>query len=612
MGETDGSKKRQGGKSDHPAAIIHPGNPDAGNQESKDHPKLPDGGRPLLLEERMVGDSPVAVSETPRGETEATEKDEKDDEEEEKKGKKKEKKPAVPYWRLFSYADRTDVALMAVGTLGAVLHGAALPISFLFLGKMVDSFGTNDLSGVNTVRGVREGRDDGEGVRRAAKCEGAPAVPAGAAAAGGAVWTLVFHSSPPLPTPPFLLPLSSFAEVACLMHTGERQSARVRWLYLQALLLHPERWGGGVLDAHGREAEREGAPAVPATHISPSSHLLLCPPLPLPSPQRWRAGCTRARGRARGCAGCTCNSHFPLFPSPPLSSASPAIPAEVACWMHTGERQSARVRRLYLQALLRQEVAFFDLEACSGELVNRVSSDVLLLQDAISEKVGNCIHYFSTFVCGFIVGFTSVWQLALVILAVCPLIIATGGIYAAVLTGLMTQGEKAYSEAGKIAEQAVGQVPPVQSYGAEDRTAEAYGRSPNEPLTTPSSPFLFLPLPIPPPPPQAVLQVRTVQSYVAEDRTVEACGLPHRLATHNLPHHPLFTTPSPPSPPPHQAVGQVRTVQSYVAEDRTVEACGLPHRLATHNLPHHPLFTTPSPPSPPPHRILSSHDVPPR
>ncbi|CAI7878245.1 unnamed protein product [Closterium sp. NIES-53] len=298
--------------------MIHPGNPDAGNQESKDHPKLPDGGKPLLLEERMVGDSPVAVSETPRGETEATEKDEKVDEEEEKKGKKKEKKPAVPYWRLFSYADRTDVALMAVGTFGAVLHGAALPISFLFLGKMVDSFGTNDLSGVNT----------------------------------------------------FVLAMVYIA-LCCLV--------------------------GGWL--------------------------------------------------------------------------------EVACWMDTGERQSARVRRLYLQALLRQEVAFFDLEACSGELVNRVSSDVLLLQDAISEKVGNCIHYFSTFVCGFIVGFTSVWQLALVILAVCPLIIATGGIYAAVLTGLMTQGEKAYTEAGKIAEQAVGQVRTVQSYVAEDRTVEAYGRA---------------------------------------------------------------------------------------------------------------------------------------
>ncbi|CAI5954612.1 unnamed protein product [Closterium sp. NIES-64] len=318
MGETDGSKTRHGGGSDHPAATIHPGNPDAGILESTDHSGLPHGGKPLLLEEKMVGDSPVAVSETPKRETEATEKNEKDETEEEELKERKGKKPAVAYWRLFSYADRTDVALMAVGTLGAVLHGAALPISFLFLGKMVDSFGTNDLSGVNT----------------------------------------------------FVLAMVYIA-LCCLV--------------------------GGWL--------------------------------------------------------------------------------EVACWMHTGERQSARVRRLYLQALLRQEVAFFDLEACSGELVNRVSSDVLLLQDAISEKVGNCIHYFSTFVCGFIVGFTSVWQLALVILAVCPLIIATGGIYAAVLTGLMTQGEKAYTEAGKIAEQAVGQVRTVQSYVAEDRTVEAYGRA---------------------------------------------------------------------------------------------------------------------------------------
>ncbi|CAI5497944.1 unnamed protein product, partial [Closterium sp. Naga37s-1] len=226
---------------------------------------------------------------------------------------------------------------------------------------------------------------------------------------------------------------------------------------------------------------------------------------------------------------------------------------EVACWMHTGERQSARVRRLYLQALLRQEVAFFDLEACSGELINRVSSDVLLVQDAISEKVGNCIHYLSTFVCGFIVGFTSVWQLALVILAVCPLIIATGGIYAAVLTGLMTQGEKAYNEAGKIAEQV--------------RTLCAKGASV---VSTPSPhPLLVLHLPLPQQAVgQAVGQVRTVQWYVAEDR--EEWYLLASPDTHSTVCPPKQTT----SLHHPQAVGQVRTVQSYVAEDRTVEAYG--------------------------------------
>lgn len=55
--------------------------------------------------------------------------------------------------------------------------------------------------------------------------------------------------------------------------------------------------------------------------------------------------------------------------------------------MQTGERQSARMRVAYLQAMLAQDVGFFDTDASTGEIVSRISSDTLLVQDAISEKV---------------------------------------------------------------------------------------------------------------------------------------------------------------------------------------------------------------------------------
>ena len=64
-----------------------------------------------------------------------------------------------------------------------------------------------------------------------------------------------------------------------------------------------------------------------------------------------------------------------------------APPAEVAFWMQTGERQSARIRELYLAAILKQEIAFFDPGSSSGQIVAAVTGDVLLVQDAISEKV---------------------------------------------------------------------------------------------------------------------------------------------------------------------------------------------------------------------------------
>lgn len=61
--------------------------------------------------------------------------------------------------------------------------------------------------------------------------------------------------------------------------------------------------------------------------------------------------------------------------------------AEIACWMYTGERQVGTLRKRYLEAVLMQDVGFFDTDARTGDIVFGVSTDTLLVQDAISEKV---------------------------------------------------------------------------------------------------------------------------------------------------------------------------------------------------------------------------------
>lgn len=61
--------------------------------------------------------------------------------------------------------------------------------------------------------------------------------------------------------------------------------------------------------------------------------------------------------------------------------------SEVSSWMVTGERQAARIRGLYLKTILRQDIAFFDKETSTGEVVGRMSGDTVLIQDAMGEKV---------------------------------------------------------------------------------------------------------------------------------------------------------------------------------------------------------------------------------
>ena len=46
----------------------------------------------------------------------------------------------------------------------------------------------------------------------------------------------------------------------------------------------------------------------------------------------------------------------------------------MACWVYTGEVNAKRVRERYLQAVLRQDIAFFD-SVGAGEVATRIQTD---------------------------------------------------------------------------------------------------------------------------------------------------------------------------------------------------------------------------------------------
>ncbi|CAA7395061.1 unnamed protein product [Spirodela intermedia] len=151
--------------------------------------------------------------------------------------------------------------------------------------------------------------------------------------------------------------------------------------------------------------------------------------------------------------------------------------AEISCWMYTGERQVIALRKRFLEAVLRQDVGFFDTDARTGDIVFSVSTDTLLVQDAISEKVGNFIHYLSTFLAGLVVGFVSAWRLALLSVAVIPGIAFAGGLYAYTLTSLTSKSRDSYANAGIIAEQAIAQVRTVYSFVGESKSLASYSEA---------------------------------------------------------------------------------------------------------------------------------------
>jgi ATP-binding cassette subfamily B (MDR/TAP) protein 1 len=94
-------------------------------------------------------------------------------------------------------------------------------------------------------------------------------------------------------------------------------------------------------------------------------------------------------------------------------------------WMITSERQSIKCRKIYFEALMRQEVAWYDHTRVQ-ELASNVYSESSHLQNAIGEKVSKVFMTTSMGLAGFIIAFVRGWKLAIVVTSVIPFLLVAG------------------------------------------------------------------------------------------------------------------------------------------------------------------------------------------
>ncbi|KAF0917807.1 hypothetical protein E2562_021479 [Oryza meyeriana var. granulata] len=149
---------------------------------------------------------------------------------------------------------------------------------------------------------------------------------------------------------------------------------------------------------------------------------------------------------------------------------------QVACWTMTGERQATRIRSLYLKSVLKQDIAFFDVEMTTGQIVSRMSGDTVLVQDAIGEKVGKFLQLVSTFIGGFIVAFVKGWLLSLVMLACIPPVVIAAGAVSKMLAKISSKGQASYSDAANVVEQTIGAIKTVVSFNGEKQATASYNK----------------------------------------------------------------------------------------------------------------------------------------
>ncbi|KCV73465.1 hypothetical protein H696_01004 [Fonticula alba] len=150
---------------------------------------------------------------------------------------------------------------------------------------------------------------------------------------------------------------------------------------------------------------------------------------------------------------------------------------QTSSFMYTSYRQATRVRELYFRALLRQEAGWFDTQK-EGSVTSRINADIILMQDAISEKFGALVQNAALFVSAFSIAFVHSWRMTLVVAGLLlPLLLLSGVVSGRVLRGLVAEGQHAHASAGAVAEEVFGAMRTVAAFGGEVRELSRYARA---------------------------------------------------------------------------------------------------------------------------------------
>jgi len=146
---------------------------------------------------------------------------------------------------------------------------------------------------------------------------------------------------------------------------------------------------------------------------------------------------------------------------------------QVAAFTWMSERMTLRIRKLYLNSILKQEISYFDMTV-GGELASRIAENTVVIREGIGEKFGTLFQFSAMFLGGYVIGFIYEWRLTLVTLAPAPLLALGGMLMATFMAEATSGGLGAYARAGGIAEECFSMIRVVQSFSIEGRAMKRY------------------------------------------------------------------------------------------------------------------------------------------
>ena len=141
----------------------------------------------------------------------------------------------------------------------------------------------------------------------------------------------------------------------------------------------------------------------------------------------------------------------------------------------SGDRLARRIRSLLFANIMRQDLPFFDHpDNGVGRLTTKLATDAITVEQSAGLRFGITAEIFSALFTGLFISLWACWQLALIILACFPLLLAGSAARTSLRNGFAASTKKAYEASGQIASEAVLAIRTVAALGREPTFLAVY------------------------------------------------------------------------------------------------------------------------------------------
>jgi ATP-binding cassette subfamily B protein len=153
-----------------------------------------------------------------------------------------------------------------------------------------------------------------------------------------------------------------------------------------------------------------------------------------------------------------------------------SIFAMLRAWLFTvsGERIVTNLRAKLFEAILRQDIEFFD-QSRTGELTNRLAADTSVLQNTVSVNVSMAMRHSLGALGGLVMLLYMSPRLTGAAMAVVPLAVIALVVYGRKIRKLSIQVQDALAAASVVAEESISGIRTVRSFAREPEEMERYG-----------------------------------------------------------------------------------------------------------------------------------------